>query len=619
MANARDLYRHLTPSLVAATLAVAAPALGDSFSGLIDVGIREVDVQGDENKYKQHVNLDSGPRLFGLRFSFEPDAGTSSPDRITFDSHGLGGDPYQNLHAEIRKFGAYHFTYERRQSDYFYEDLLIDPDDVDIEASNAGDFRTFDFRRIHDRADFQIQMTDRASFTLGFDRYEKEGESTTPIDVEREEFELDAPVDETLQNFDLGFEYAWDHLTLILNQRWREFDNDASAFLPGASEGSEPGEPTRLDYFFLDQPYGYDSAESQIGLIAHPTDRWQIKADLFYADLEMDFDAAERSQGSDWMDIPFTRDIEGGGGADRETLQLFLSTSYSITDRVRLTASIREQQLDQDADLTFDDIPGLSAWEIDTTGLALGAEALVGDDWTVSGGWTGERRETRYDAALDEFDAGADVKTDRSGFYLVVAYRPDMHWNLSFSAEDNGIDDPFTLTSPTDARRLRLRGAYRWDNGLKLSASYARRENSNDNSGWESDTGHADVRLTYAGTPVTLSLGASFVDTERSIDQPVTGGFRQDLFLIRYDADSSFYDGSVRWHTTEWLDLSASFRDYQNDGSFEVARQDARLAAEFKLPHQYGIELSYRLVDFEEDDLEAFDADIWQASLTYRW
>lgn len=600
--------------LMAARLAAAAS------SGHVDVGVREVDVDGDEAKYEQQVNLDSGPRLFGLGFSFEPAPGTgNAPDRVSLQASGLGGDPYQNIRAEIRKYGAYRFTYERDQSDYVYHDLLIDPADADVEASTGGDFRSFDFRRTRDRAAFEMRLTDRACFNLGFDRYEKDGESTTPIDVEREEFELDAPVEEILESFDLGFAYDWDRMTISLNQRWREFDNDTSAFLPGASEGSEPGEPTRLDYYFLDQPYGYDSSESRVGLIIRPAARWQVKADLFYADLEMDFDARERSQGSDWQDIDFTRDLAGTGGADRETLQLFVAASYAITDRIRLTASVRDQSLDQDADMSFDSVPGISDWQIDTTGVALGAEAMLGNGWTVSGGWTGESRETRYEAAMNGFAAGEEVETDRDGFYAMVSYRPGTRWNLSFSAEDNGIDDPFTLASPTDSRRYRLRGAYRWDNGVNLSASWTERKNDNDNSGWESESSHADVRLGYSSDAISASVGASFTDMERSIDQEVSGGFRQDLFLIRYDADSSFVDGMFAWQAAEWLDLSASFRDYDNDGSFEVARQDYRLAAGFSLPDGYGLGLSWRRVDFEEGGLEEFDADIWEASLTYRW
>jgi hypothetical protein len=595
-------------------------ANADEFSGYFDLGVRDVDVEGDENKYRQHVNLDSGPRLFGLGVYFEPTAtGDFAPDRVALDATGLGGDPYQNVRAEIRKYGAYRFEYERRQSDYFYEDLLIDPADIDIEASNAGDFRTFDLRRVRDKATFDIHITDRAKLNLGFDRYERNGDSTAPIDVEREEFELDAPVDETLQNYDLGFQYDWDRVTLFLNQRWREFDNDAGAFLPGASEGSEPEEPTRLDYFFLDQPYSYDSSESQVGVLARLTDRWNLKADLFYADLEMAFDAAESSQGTDFLGDDFTRDIEGDGGADRETWQIFLSTSYDITDRVRLTASVRDQQLEQDATVAFGGSDGLSNWDIDNTGYSLGIEATVLDDWTLSGGWTGERRKTRYDAETEEFESAEDVTTKRDGFFMVVSYRPGTRWNLSFSAEDNGIDDPFTLASPTDTRRYRLRGSYRWDMGLSLTGSYSRRENENDETSWESNSEQADIRLTYDSEPISVSLGASFVEVDHSIDQLVVGGFRQDLFLIRYDAESDFLDGSVRWRATDWLDLVASFRDYQNEGSFPVERQDAKLGVLFRLPRNYGLDLSYRYVDFEEDSLEAFDADIWQASVIFRW
>ena len=79
----------------------------------------------------------------------------------------------------------------------------------------------------------------------------------------------------------------------------------------------------------------------------------------------------------------------------------------------------------------------MSDWKIDTTGWALGAEATVADHWTLSGGLTGERRKTRYDATLEDFETGPDVKTDRDGYYVVVAYRPGTRWNLTFSAEDN--------------------------------------------------------------------------------------------------------------------------------------------------------------------------------------
>ena len=50
-----------------------------------------------------------------------------------------------------------------------------------------------------------------------------------------------------------------------------------------------------------------------------------------------------------------------------------------------------------------------------------------------------------------------------------------------------------------------------------------------------------------------------------------------------------------------------------------MERQDALLGARVDLSRGFGLELSYRYVNFDEDDLEHFDADIWQASLIYDW
>ncbi|MGE0621719.1 MAG: outer membrane beta-barrel protein [Pseudomonadales bacterium] len=608
-------------SLLTGSLSLlATTAFASEFTGLIDMGVREVNVSGDENKYRQHVNLDDGPRLFGLELAFEPGARNSqAPDRVAVSAYGLGGDPYSSIDAEIRKYGAYNFSYQHRESEYYYDDLLIDPADVVPTASNAGDFRTFDLKRVQDAADFDIRVTDRATLSLGFDRYERSGGSTSPIDISREEFELDAPVDEVLQTYEAGFRYDWERWSLSFDQRWREFDSDTHAFLPGASEGSSPGAPTQLDSYVLDQPYGYDTSESQLGLQARLTQRWKVSADVFYADLDMDFDASETVEGTAFDGSVLSGTTIGEGDADRQTTQLFLTTSYDVTDRVRLTASIRDQSLDQDAEGFFGAAVGLADWTMDTTSYALGVETAIGDAWTVSGGWTGEERKTRYSAEQDAFAAGEDVKTSRDGFYALVTYRPGSRWNLSLSAEDNGIDDPFTLASPTDATRYRLRGSYRWDMGLSLTGTYTYRKNENDDSSWSSKTRQADVRLSYQNGPLTASLGASFVEIDRSIDQLVTGGTRQDLFLIRYDADADTVDGSLRWAVNERLALSASMRDYDNEGSFAVERQDAEVGARIGLNGGFAVDLSYRYVNFDEDDLESFDADIWQASLIYDW
>ena len=187
------------------------------------------------------------------------------------------------------------------------------------------------------------------------------------------------------------------------------------------------------------------------------------------------------------------------------------------------------------------------------------------------------------------------------------------------SFEDDRIDDPYTLASATDARRYKARASYRWDNGLKVSASYRRTDYENDNTGWISESRQSDIRLTHAGDRLTVSVGAAFVELQREVDQLVTGGSRQDLFAISYGADADFWDGAVRWHVTDRVDLTASYRAYENEGSFRVDRDDVRAGVEFLLPADYALLLSYRNVDYNEDELESFDADVWELALKFRW
>ena len=119
---------------------------------------------------------------------------------------------------------------------------------------------------------------------------------------------------------------------------------------------------------------------------------------------------------------------------------------------------------------------------------------------------------------------------------------------VSASIEDNSIDDPFTLASATENRRYKLSIRQRWDNGLSLTGSYRRTDVENGASGWAADTEQTAVRMSYRNTRFLVSGGYTAVETARSMDQLVTAGFRQNLFLIGYSADSSFADASGSRH-----------------------------------------------------------------------
>ena len=599
---------------------MASLAGAAEFEGHVDVGLREVSLSGDESKYRQHVNLDDGARIFGLSLRFAPSKEAGHvPDLIELNASGLGGDPYQNIDLQIREYGGYQFKYSRRQSDYFYDDLLIDPTAASIEKSTGGDFHKFDFERVRDSVSLDINLSDRAKLALEYDRYEKTGDSTTVYDIEREEFELDQPIDELHQSYAASLEYAWDKVSVVWTERLREYENASSVLLPGFSSGSDPEAPTELDFFFLDQPYELDSFEHQLRIKARPTRRFDVLFAALVTDTDLYLQTQERTQGLDYLGVPFVTDVAGSGDADRDTEHYHLALGYRLHERVRVIASGRRNTLDQTSTLRAGPSQGDGAWKMRSNGFETGVELAIIRGLNLSAGWVTESRDTEFVQESADFLDAADVKTTRDGYYFDLAYRPDARLTLGLSFEDDSIDDPFTLASPTDSQRLRVHGRYRWPNGTSVSASYRYRELENERSGWDSRNGQATVRLTHTATNWQIALGASWIDLNREIEQRVVGGFRQDLFAIEYAADASYVDGSVRWNAAERLTFGGSFRSYDNDGSFEAERDEVSAFAEFALPRHYSVELGYRNVDFAEEDLESFDADIWEVKLRLRW
>ncbi len=610
-------------ALTAAPVAVhGAPG-----SGEINLGWREVWVDGDRTKYRQHVNLDDGPRVFDLGFTWKADEksepGSLAPERIELRLDDLGGDPYESIVVRAERAGSYQARFRRDESDYFYEDVLVLPENASVEGSTGGDFRHFDFRRIRDSVSLQVEPAERMTLLFDIDRYRKRGDSTTIMDIEREEFELEAPLDETMESLSAGFSYAWDKVSMTLTERYTRFDYGSSMFLPGLSEGSEPAEPTELEFFFLDQPYEMESWEHRLDLRARPAPRTDLGMSVIVADLDLELDALERSQGTDFLGVPFTRNFQGDGAIDQDRLLVDLNGSYGLTERVGVFAGIRLSRLDQSGDSSFgsgaDLEEAVSDWEIDGLRFETGVELALRRDMLLAVGWTTERRDVDSRQANEEQADLADVDSDSDGYFLRWSYRPTRRLDLFASVEDNSVDDPFTLASPTDSTRYRLRGRYRWDSGVSLSGGYLRSDRDNDNSGWKAETEQFDLRLSYRGGPFTLSAGVSRIELVRSVDALVVGGFASRLFAIDYGADADFADIAGTWQLNRSLSVGASARRYDNSGSFAVERDDARLFLRGLLGSGYQWGVEYRRIDFREGGIEEFDADIVELSAGLRW
>lgn len=622
----------LSPLLVlglgaALGLAPAAVAQGDggSFGGRIVLGFRSVDVGGAATKYREDLNLHDGPRLMDLDFDFTPEGTARSfVDRIQLDVDDLGESPFATLRLAVDKFGKYRFSYDRWESEYFYQDVILPPELANVRLSSGGDFHHFDFERVRDRAALDVTLSPRAKLAFGFDRFAKRGESTTTLDLSRDEFELDKPIDERLFQYRAAFQYSWDKVTLVVDERYSEYENLYSIFLPGFSEGENlpPANLTTLEFFFLDQPYDYRSVEHTVRVVARPTPKWIVRASGTIQDLSLDLDATERSRGTLFNGVAFTTDLAGSGGIDRDARLFDLDLTYEINDRFAAVGGVYHRKLDQDGAFTFGGARNEGVWEIETTGIEAGLQVAVSPELTLTGGLRRESRDVTFgveEGAGPGPLATRDESTDHDGFFATAAWRPSRRYGFTLDYERDSFDDPFTLASPTDRTRIRARGQLNLGNGFWGSASYALTDVENDNSGWDAKTEQILIRAGYRAGRIDASLGWSSIELDRftAFAVPVIPA----LGPRDYRAESDFIDALVRFRASDALTLGGELRWYENSGSFALEREDYRVFGEYRYRGGFLYRLSYRKVDYAEKafDFDDYDARILDFGVGWSW
>lgn len=627
MKTAKTLAIAALPLLV--LLAVPAAAQDDgSFTGSFMTGYRDVSTSGSNDKYREDVDLEEGPRLFQLDLNYIPgDAMRKFADRVQINVSNFGGDPFETLSVSVVKNRKYSFDYDRRKSNYFYEDIILPVALAGNPAlALAGDFHHFDVDRVQDVGRFRVWASDKAKLDFGFNRYTRRGESTTTYDISRDEFEFDKPVDESLNDYYVGLEYSFSKATLVLEQRRLEYENAFEVFLPGRSLGEDPEDATILDFYFLDQPYDLEGDDTIVRLISQPNDRLLLRVSGQLQSHELEFNVSEEGEGIAFTGAPLVIDSTGLGEVERDVDLFDFDVTYQLNNRWALLAGGRRYELDQLGDVTVEGTRGTGDWDISTTSYEIGAQVALSPETTLAFGLREEARDLEFRWTENGEGHGDRVDTDQTGYFVDVGWRPSATCSVNLELEDSSFDNPFALTSPTDRQRYKLRGRKKLDNGFSVSGSYAINEVENSASGWTSDFDQLELRLGYMKNGFNGSLGYSNVDVERKIDQTVVtlpgfGGGQELFFPILYQADSDFIDGRFRYDGDGGWAVGADLRLYENSGSFGIERDDYRGWVEYEIGEGYLVHLGYRTIDFDEVDFDFddYDAEILEISFGYRW
>ncbi len=408
-------------------------------------------------------------------------------------------------------------------------------------------------------------------------------------------------------------------MTLIVDEQVRAFDNTSELLLPAVSAGRNALDASELQFFNFDQSYDYRSRSHAVQVLAEPTARLDVRAGWRLEDLDLDFASREDVRGTSFGGTPFSISRGGPGAIERDIEIANLEIGFTVTERVRLVGEARRSTLEQHGSLAIGSDLGSGAWSIATDGFEVGAEVAISAAVVVAAGLSSERQTTNRDWAYNARGAADEAGPDRQGYFARLRLNFAAGLELTASVEDNDIDDPFTLASPTSSRRYKGGVRRRWSNGLALSGNYRRTDVENERSHWLADTEQADVRVMYERPRLQLSAGYTRGDLARSIEQSVTAGTRLVVFSIDYAAASTFGDVSGRWQINDRVAIGGDVRWYDNDGSFAVTRDDDRAFLDWRVNAAYSVQIAYRNVEYTEDAYDAYDSRILEVAFGMSW
>jgi hypothetical protein len=212
------------------------PATESWLTGNIDLGFRWLTgPQGSAASYRSIIDLDQGPRLFGLEFTIK-DPKKRLFDRI--DARGNAwGDPYNTAHVEVQKARVYDFNFDYRNIWYF--NAL--PSFANPLAPNGFDEQSFDVRRHMLDASLELRPGKRIIPYLDFAHSSEFGHGiATWLQDASDDFAVPILPRESTENYRAGVRFEYNKFHATLEQGGTTFKDDEQASENYLNPGDNP-------------------------------------------------------------------------------------------------------------------------------------------------------------------------------------------------------------------------------------------------------------------------------------------------------------------------------------------------------------------------------------------
>jgi len=606
-------------------LALQAQDNEKNFTGDFSFGYRAVDASGAANKYREHVNLDKGVRLFNFNLSYVASDGLKSLfDRIDLSAYNLGGDPYETFGLTIRKYGTYKFQYDHKKSTYFYGDLN------ESRPGRLFDAARFNFDRVSDSGLFNLTLLKNLNVFLNFDRHSKTGDSAATYDVDSFVVDTDEPVSEKMTEVALGLDLHVSRYGLVFEQKFQDYKNTSSFFLAG--------------------PFDFKSNISTFRLNARPIDSLLLRGSAQFSTLNSNVTT---------LDGTGLAAVTTGRGKFTRKIELYdLDLTWLLTNKIALIGAVRHNRFGQTGSLTVEGETESPDFGFKTLGVESGLQYQVWARFSLTAGYRYEKR--TFTNGTGEIQISEDEEAETAAEPLETVNYTDstirkgffgnLKWDwknlkLTLDYQHGAYDDPYTLMSPTMTDRFRaaLRCTLK---AFNLTASYLSSRTKNEIPGgvtfrviyaeddysdlWKASNDQFNLRLGYTTAKFNAAVGYSYIafkaDSERLIAfNPYWSGPGGEFpWSIHYEGKSALLDASVGFSPGQNWKLGATINSYKNSGFWPIERLMLKAYVEYTFMGGFVSRLGYRAYDFKEKDSvmiikNNYKAGILEVSFGYRW
>lgn len=482
----------------------------------IEVGVRGLDVSGDDNKYRSDLNYRPGVRLFDSSFLVRSKENKGAIfDTLLLNSTGWGGDPNGYLRINAEKTGWYEFDANVRRFTYFNNLRTL-----------ALNQHTFDTR--HTLGDFDLTLlpqNEKIRFHLGYSPDRSHGLGATTYDFSRDEFPIMADVRTRANNYRFGVDAKLWVFDLSFLQGFRRFRDDTTYFINTPQPGNNPTNLSRIDTLARDLPTRGHTSFTRFSIHTLLKKRFDFTGRFIYTNARTRFTQLEAITGRAFNGNFLNLDQSVvTGEAERPNGAVDLGFTWLATDKLRISDTFRANNFRITGSNLFNElvlarspvIGALPPSVTNTTAFRLTRyrqfSNLIEFDYqfnkkyAVHAGY----RHTDRRIELEGFDINLALpppaaeepeifNNNTNGFIAGFRAQPVPEWTIFFDAEKGSSDNVFTRLSNNDFTNFRVRTRINPNSKLSINLSLVTRDNNN-----ASFT--EDLRLSPTAPPQNLDV-----------------------------------------------------------------------------------------------------------------